>query len=116
MLRTWKSLFSTHLTPTVVINTHKKLYPYRSGTALEAVILDLSGTTMDAYVLAPIYAFKKVFQSEGLLNVTADEIRKPMGLRLDLHIRKILETPSIQKKFIEAKGDLEARTNKRYVE
>ena len=88
----------------MLINTSKKLYPHKSGTALEGIILDLSGTTMDAYVLAPIYAFKEAFKSEGLLNLTAEEIRRPMGLRLDLHIRKILENPSTQKKFIDAKG------------
>ena len=52
---------------------------------MKGLILDWSGTTADAYVLAPAVVFVQVFQKHGV-DVTMSEARGPMGLRKDLHI------------------------------
>ncbi len=68
-----------------------------------AVILDWSGTTIDPYVLAPAVVFAEVFAHHGV-PITISEARGPMGLRKDLHIRALLETPSIRERWIERHG------------
>jgi len=60
----------------------------------KAVILDFSGTTLDAYVLAPAVVFQQVFAEHGV-NVTMKDCREPMGLRKDLHINKMLQIPEV---------------------
>lgn len=56
---------------------------------VKACILDWSGTVCDKYVLAPALVFKRVFDKNGIC-VTMNQVRKPMGLRKDLHIREML--------------------------
>lgn len=70
---------------------------------VKAVILDWSGTTADAHVLAPAVVFVKVFEKHGV-PISMDEARLPMGLRKDLHIGKILEIEAVNKRWTEAKG------------
>ena len=48
---------------------------------MKAVILDWSGTTADAHVIAPAISFCKVFEKHGV-PITMEEARLPMGLRL----------------------------------
>lgn len=62
------------------------------------VMLDCSGTTMDRYVDAPAIVFVEVFRNYGL-EITMPEARAPMGLRKDLHIRAISQTPSVRGRF-----------------
>jgi phosphonoacetaldehyde hydrolase len=62
---------------------------YRGG--VKAVILDWSGTTADAYVIAPATVFVEVFRNQGV-EITMLEARGPMGLRKDLHIKALTET------------------------
>ena len=52
---------------------------------VKGLILDWSGTTADAYVLAPAVVFVQVFEKHGV-KVTMSAARGPMGLRKDLHI------------------------------
>ena len=61
---------------------------------VSAVILDWSGTTADAYVLAPAVVFVDVFRKHGV-EISMAEARGPMGLRKDLHIEALTEVPEI---------------------
>ena len=70
--------------------------PYRDK--LKACILDWSGTTLDPYVIAPAVAFVEVFHKWGV-HITMDEARVPMGLRKDIHIKALLDTPSISARW-----------------
>ena len=70
---------------------------------LKAAVLDWSGTTADAHVIAPAVAFKDVFEKHNV-PITMKESREPMGLRKDLHIQKILEIPEVKKRWINVKG------------
>jgi len=71
---------------------------------LKAAILDWSGTTADAHVLAPAVVFYEVFKKHGV-DITMAEARLPMGLRKDLHIAKILEIPAVRQRWIDTKGE-----------
>ena len=65
---------------------------------VKGLILDWSGTTADAYVLAPAVVFVQVFQKHGV-EVTMSEARGPMGLRKDLHIKAMTEIPEIRERW-----------------
>ena len=65
---------------------------------VRGVILDWSGTTIDPFVIAPAVVFVDVFKSRGV-NITMEEARGPMGLRKDLHIKALTETPSVIDKW-----------------
>jgi len=75
-----------------------------------AIVLDWSGTVADAHTIAPTVVFKEVFERAGC-PITGKEAREPMGIRKDLHIKQILEMPSVAKRWQQALGrpvDLEA--------
>ena len=65
---------------------------------VKGLILDWSGTTADAYVLAPAVVFVQVFQKHGV-EVAMSEARGPMGLRKDLHIKAMTEIPEIRERW-----------------
>jgi len=65
---------------------------------LKAAILDWSGTTVDAYVLAPAIVFRDVFKKYGC-PISMEEARKPMGLRKDLHIKAITEDDNVKERW-----------------
>ncbi|HEX9771254.1 MAG TPA: phosphonoacetaldehyde hydrolase [Kiloniellales bacterium] len=65
---------------------------------VKAVILDWSGTTADAYVLAPAVVFVDVFKQHGVA-ISMAEARGPMGLRKDLHIKALTEVPEIRERW-----------------
>jgi phosphonoacetaldehyde hydrolase len=75
-------------------------YVYTRGYRGEvgAVILDWSGTTADAYVLAPAVVFVEVFKKHGV-EISMPEARGPMGLRKDLHIKSLTEVPEIRDRW-----------------
>ncbi|MDP6468656.1 MAG: hypothetical protein QF918_12990, partial [Pirellulaceae bacterium] len=52
---------------------------------VKGLVLDWSGTTADAYVIAPAVVFVEVFKNKGV-EISMTEARGPMGLRKDLHI------------------------------
>jgi len=82
----------------------KKLPTRKAFTdKVSAVILDWSGTTADAHVLAPAVVFARVFEKHGV-PISMEEARGPMGLRKDLHIGKILEMESVQERWSKVKG------------
>ena len=57
---------------------------------VKALILDWSGTTVDAYVVAPAVVFVEVFKKHGV-EISMPEARGPMGLLKDLHIKMLTE-------------------------
>ena len=65
---------------------------------VKGVILDWSGTTADAYVLAPALVFVAVFKKQGV-EISMPEARGPMGLRKDLHIKMLTEAPEIRERW-----------------
>jgi len=67
----------------------------RYNGPVKAVILDWSGTLLDAGVLAPAVVFVDVFKKFGI-NITMLEARIPMGLRKDLHIGALLKLESVR--------------------
>lgn len=70
---------------------------------VKALVLDWSGTTADAYVLAPAIVFVEVFKKQGV-EISMEEARGPMGLRKDLHIKVLTETPEIRDRWKKIKG------------
>ena len=70
---------------------------------VKGVVLDWSGTTVDAYVIAPAIVFVEVFRNQGV-DITMEEARGPMGLRKDLHIKALTEVPKIRERWKEVKG------------
>ena len=89
------------------------------------------GTVCDSGVFAPVLTFQKLFEDEGV-PITSAEVRAPMGVHkrvnitwdkyfyqitsgiftwlrrkilcFQIHIQKILETPSVSQRWLEAKG------------
>lgn len=81
----------------------EQLQRLQNPTQLKAAILDWSGTTLDAHVLAPAVVFEAVFKKHGV-PITNEEARAPMGLRKDLHIAAILARPEVQTRWLAIKG------------
>jgi phosphonoacetaldehyde hydrolase len=65
---------------------------------VKALILDWSGTTADAYVVAPAVVFVEVFKNQGV-DISMIEARGPMGLRKDLHIEALTRDPEIRERW-----------------
>jgi phosphonoacetaldehyde hydrolase len=84
--------------------TSDYLYTRSYRGKVKAVILDWSGTTADAYVLAPAVVFVEVFKKQGV-EVSMTEARGPMGLRKDLHIKAMTEVPEIRERWKGIHGD-----------
>jgi phosphonoacetaldehyde hydrolase len=70
---------------------------------VKGVVLDWSGTTVDAYVIAPAIVFVEVFRNQGV-DITMEQARGPMGLRKDLHIKALTEVAEIRERWKEVKG------------
>jgi phosphonoacetaldehyde hydrolase len=65
---------------------------------VKALVLDWSGTTADAYVVAPAVVFVEAFKNQGV-PISMAEARGPMGLRKDLHIKALTEDPMIRERW-----------------
>lgn len=65
---------------------------------IKGVVLDWSGTTADAYVIAPAVVFVQVFHRQGV-EISMLEARGPMGLRKDLHIEQLTLDPVIRERW-----------------
>jgi len=70
---------------------------------IKCAVLDWSGTLADAYVIAPAVVFVEVFKSQGV-EISMEEARGPMGLRKDIHIKKLTEDPVIAARWEKIKG------------
>ncbi len=75
-------------------------YVYTRGYRgkVKGIVLDWSGTTADAYVLAPAVVFVQVFKKHDV-EISMAEARGPMGLRKDLHIKTLTEVPEIRERW-----------------
>ena len=74
------------------------VYTRRYRGPVQALVLDWSGTTADAYVIAPAVVFFEVFKKHGV-EISMIEARGPMGLRKDLHIKALTEVPEIRERW-----------------
>ena len=68
-------------------------------TSVKAVIFDWAGTTVDYGSRAPMGAFVKLFQSEGI-KMTIAQARIPMGINKWDHINALLSLPEIQTQWL----------------
>ena len=76
---------------------------------IKAVVFDWAGTVIDHGSLAPVAAFKSLFEEIGL-ELTYDEIRDPMGMEKREHIRRLLALPRIQARWQKRSGSLPDET------
>ncbi len=65
---------------------------------VKALVLDWSGTTADAYVIAPAVVFVEVFKNQGV-EISMKEARGPIGLRKDLHIKELTQNPVLRERW-----------------
>ncbi len=70
---------------------------------VKGLVLDWSGTTADAYVIAPAVVFVEVFKKQNV-GISMAEARGPMGLRKDLHIKALTEVPEIRDRWKDVHG------------
>lgn len=70
---------------------------------VEAVIFDWAGTTVDYGCMAPVHAMKEAFHASGM-DISLDEIRKPMGLLKIDHISSIMNLDRVRNDFIKTHG------------
>lgn len=70
---------------------------------IELVIFDWAGTTVDYGSGAPSAVFGKVFHEAGV-DLTKEEIDRPMGMEKRAHIRQLLSTESGSKQWEEKYG------------
>ena len=87
-----------------MIGTSDYVYTRGYRGKVKALILDWSGTTADAYVIAPARVFVEVFNKHGV-EISMPEARGPMGLRKDLHIKVLTETPEIRERWKAVHGE-----------
>jgi len=76
---------------------------YRYRGALQGIVLDWAGTTIDYGCIAPTLVFVEVFGAHGV-EVTLDEARGPMGMAKRDHIRAVLELPRVAQAWQAAHG------------
>jgi len=69
-------------------------------TSVKAIIFDWAGTTVDYGSRAPMGAFVKLFESEGI-EMTSAQARIPMGISKWEHINFLLNLPEIQSQWLE---------------
>jgi phosphonoacetaldehyde hydrolase len=94
---------STKPTSKVIKMPNPTIFPYHDTPKVRACVLDFSGTLVDAHVIAPAVAFVYAFEKDGF-KISMPEARKPMGLRKDFHIAKILEIPEVRRRWVQQKG------------
>ncbi len=68
-------------------------------TSVKAVIFDWAGTTVDYGSRAPMGAFVKLFESEGI-EMTIAQARIPMGISKWEHINFLLNLPEVQNQWL----------------
>lgn len=71
--------------------------------SVKTIILDWAGTTVDFGCMAPVNAFKKAFENKKI-ELTNEEIRKPMGMLKIDHIKQLLSLEQVKKQWFELYG------------
>lgn len=66
---------------------------------IEAVIFDWAGTTVDYGCFAPVHAFMEAFRAFGI-EVTMEEVRRPMGMLKRDHIRTMFKMQRIREEWL----------------
>jgi phosphonoacetaldehyde hydrolase len=67
---------------------------------IEAIVFDWAGTTVDFGSFAPVQAFIEAFKEFGI-EVTVEEVRKPMGMLKREHIKTMMSMDRINNLWIE---------------
>lgn len=70
---------------------------------LQAVIMDWAGTTVDFGSMAPIHAFRRLFD-QNKTPITIAEARAPMGAEKREHIRQLCAMPRVRDAWTAAHG------------
>jgi phosphonoacetaldehyde hydrolase len=70
---------------------------------IQAVVFDWAGTTVDFGSRAPMGAFVKLFESEGI-EMSIAQARIPMGMNKWDHIHELLKLPEIRSQWIKIHG------------
>ncbi len=73
--------------------------------SVKAVVFDWAGTVIDFGSLAPLNAFRLLFQRHGI-EITVEEARQPMGAEKWDHIQQLLMMPRIGEAWTEATGQV----------
>ena len=71
--------------------------------AIEAVLLDWAGTTMDFGCMAPAVVFVDVYERRKV-PITMEEARAPMGAHKKVHIQKISQLETVRRRWQEVHG------------
>lgn len=71
--------------------------------AIEAIIFDWAGTTVDYGCFAPVQAFIEAFKAFGI-TPTEEEVRKPMGMLKHDHIETMMNMDRIHNEWIRIHG------------
>ena len=71
--------------------------------AIEAVIFDWAGTTVDYGCFAPVQAFIEAFREFGI-TPTEEEVRKPMGMLKHDHIETMMNMNRIHNEWVHIYG------------
>ena len=71
--------------------------------AIEAVMLDWAGTTMDFGCMAPAIVFVQVYEHQRV-PITMDEARAPMGAHKKVHIERISQLDAVRRRWQEVHG------------
>lgn len=75
----------------------------KTNHKIELVVFDWAGTTVDYGSSAPSQVFDQVFRTAGL-ELTKEEINRPMGLEKKAHIRELLTCESGNRQWQERYG------------
>ncbi|MHA7777968.1 HAD family hydrolase [Roseibium sp. M-1] len=75
----------------------------QSESAIQAIIFDWAGTTVDFGSRGPAMAFQAVFEASGF-PVSLQEARQPMGLPKRDHIAQMLAIPELAERWRERFG------------
>lgn len=71
--------------------------------SVNTIILDWAGTTVDFGCMAPVHAFKKAFSNKNI-ELTNQEIRKPMGMLKIDHIKQLLSLDQVKREWLALYG------------
>lgn len=71
---------------------------------IKGIIVDWTGTTVDYGCLGPVYGFYNTF-ADYKINLSINEIRKPMGLDKKEHVASLLSLPRVQKTWYDTHGE-----------
>src|SRR5450631_3645758 len=73
--------------------------------AVQGVVLDWSGTTLDYGCFAPTVVFVQLFKEHGV-EITMEQARRPMGAYKRDHIAAIMAMPEVAAKWDSVHGHI----------